>query len=176
MFAGPYFLIGLNKTAAMPVEPWEDSNATANPANCFYRIRDHHDRTITDSPCSLRSSQIEAVNQKFGAAYNAHNAEAIAKLYTEQAIVFPPGQDMVKGREGIRKFWAGMIDSGIKFDSLDTVSVEKYDHTAREIGHFTLSIPHAGGPPTQASGKYVVVWKLVKGAWLLDSDIWNMNQ
>lgn len=119
---------------------------------------------------------IEAVNQKFGAAYNAHNAEAIAKLYTEEAIIFPPGQNMVKGREGIRKFWAGMIDSGVKFNSLDTVSVDQWDHVAREIGHFTLSIPHAGGPPTQASGKYVVVWKQVKGAWLLDSDIWNMNQ
>ncbi|HET6606539.1 MAG TPA: SgcJ/EcaC family oxidoreductase [Rhodopila sp.] len=119
---------------------------------------------------------IEAVNQKFGAAYNAHNPDAIAKLYTEQAIVFPPGQNMVKGRQGIRKFWADMIASGAKFNSLDTESVEQYEHAAREIGRFTLSIPHKGGPPTQASGKYVVVWKQVKNAWMLDSDIWNMNQ
>lgn len=43
---------------------------------------------------------IESVNQKFDAAYNAHDAGAITRLYTEQATVFPPGQDMVIGRDG----------------------------------------------------------------------------
>lgn len=35
-------------------------------------------------------SDIAAANQKFGAAYDAGDAAAIAHLYTEHAIVLPP--------------------------------------------------------------------------------------
>jgi ketosteroid isomerase-like protein len=79
-------------------------------------------------------SEIEAVNGKFGAAYDRGDAAAIARLYTPHATVFPPGSDMVSGREGIQKVWAGAIGSGMKFTSLRTVSVEQYGNAAREIG------------------------------------------
>ncbi len=29
---------------------------------------------------------------------------------------------------------------------------------------------------TTVNGKYVVVWKRLNGTWMLDSDIWNLNQ
>jgi uncharacterized protein (TIGR02246 family) len=121
-------------------------------------------------------SEIEAVNGKFGAAYDRGDAAAIARLYTPHATVFPPGSDMVTGRDGIQKVWAGAIGSGMKFTSLQTVSVEQYGNAAREIGRFSAEVPNAQKQMTKVDGKYVVVWKRVNGAWLLDSDIWNMNQ
>jgi uncharacterized protein (TIGR02246 family) len=121
-------------------------------------------------------SEIEAVNGKFGAAYDRGDAAAIARLYTPHATVFPPGSDMVTGREGIQKVWAGAIGSGMKFTSLRTVSVEQYGNAAREIGRFSAEVPDAQKKMTKIDGKYVVVWKRVNGAWLLDSDIWNTNQ
>jgi uncharacterized protein (TIGR02246 family) len=121
-------------------------------------------------------SEIEAVNAKFGAAYDRGDAAAIARLYTPHATVFPPGSDMVTGREGIQKVWAGAIQSGMKFTSLQTVSVEQYGNAAREIGRFTADVPNAQKQMTKLVGKYVVVWKRENGAWLLDADIWNTNQ
>jgi uncharacterized protein (TIGR02246 family) len=121
-------------------------------------------------------SEIEAVNAKFGAAYDRGDAAAIARLYTPHATMFPPGSDMVTGREGIQKVWAGAIQSGMKFTSLQTVSVEQYGNAAREIGRFTAEVPNAQKQMTKLVGKYVVVWKRENGAWLLDADIWNTNQ
>jgi len=121
-------------------------------------------------------TDIEAANQKFGAAYDAGDAAAVARLYTEHATVFPPGSDMVSGRAGIQKVWAGAIQSGLKFTDFKTISVEQYGNAAREIGRFTAEAPNPQTQMTKLEGKYVVVWKRVDGTWLLDSDIWNLNQ
>jgi uncharacterized protein (TIGR02246 family) len=130
--------------------------------------------SVTAQAAGLKS-EIEAANGKFGAAYDKGDAAAIARMYTPNATVFPPGSDMVTGRDGIQKVWAGAIQSGMKFTSLQTVSVEQYGNAAREIGRFTADVPNAQKQMTKVEGKYVVVWKRVNGAWLLDSDIWNMN-
>jgi uncharacterized protein (TIGR02246 family) len=121
-------------------------------------------------------SDIEAANQKFGAAYGKGDAAAIARLYTPHATVFPPGSDMVTGRDGIQKVWADAIQSGLKITGLQTVSVEQYGNAAREIGRFTAEAPNAQKQMAKLNGKYVVVWKRVNGTWMLDSDIWNLNQ
>jgi uncharacterized protein (TIGR02246 family) len=121
-------------------------------------------------------SAIEAANQKFGAAFDKGDAAAIAHLYTPRATVLPPGSDMVVGRDGIQKVWAGAIQSGLKFKGLQTVSVDQYGNVAREIGRFTAEAPNAQKQMTKLEGKYVVVWKRLNGTWMLDSDIWNLNQ
>lgn len=121
-------------------------------------------------------SDIEAGNRAFGAAYAAGDAAAIARLYTEHATALPPGGDMVSGRAGIQKLWAGAIQSGLKITGLQTVSVEQFGRAAREIGRFTAEAPNAQKQVTKLGGKYVVVWKRVNGTWMLDTDIWNLNQ
>ena len=121
-------------------------------------------------------SEIDAGNQKFVAAYAKGDAAAIARLYAPQATILPPGSDMVTGRDAIQKVWAGAIQSGLKITSLQTVSVEQYGSTAREIGRFTAETPNPQKQMTKIAGKYVVVWKRLNGTWMLDSDIWNLNQ
>ncbi len=120
-------------------------------------------------------SDIEVTNQAFGAAYQKGDAAAIAKLYTPNATVFPPGSDMVTGRDGIQKVWAGAMQSGLKFTGLTTISVEQYGNAAREIGRFTADAPGPDKQMKKLEGKYVVVWKRINGKWMLDSDIWNLN-
>lgn len=120
---------------------------------------------------------IDAANQKFVAAFTKGDAAGIAALYTDRATVLPPGADMVTGREAIQKLWAGAIQSGLKNVTLQAVSVESYGASAaREIGRFSFDAPNAQKQMSKVEGKYVVVWKRVKGAWKLDTDIWNTNQ
>jgi uncharacterized protein (TIGR02246 family) len=121
-------------------------------------------------------SEIEAVNQKFGADFAKGDAAAISKLYTPVAMMFPPGSDIVRGREAIEKEWEGTIKSGMKLTGLKTISVEEYGHdAAREIGRFTAEVSDPQKQMNKIEGKYVVVWKKMNGMWMLDSDIWNMN-
>jgi uncharacterized protein (TIGR02246 family) len=120
-------------------------------------------------------SEIDAGNQKWLAAYHRGDAAGVAALYTAKATVLPPGSDIVTGRDGIAKVWGGAIQSGLKIETLQSVSVEQYGNAVREIGRFTAEAPNAQHEMTSVAGKYVVVWKKVKGTWMLDSDIWNLN-
>jgi ketosteroid isomerase-like protein len=121
-------------------------------------------------------NDIDAANARFGAAYDAHDANAIAALYTEHASVLPPGQDIATGRAAIAKLWGGLMDSGLKITSLQTVSLDQFGSAMREIGRFAGTVPGTDKQPKPIAGKYVVIWKRVHGKWMLDSDIWNLNQ
>ncbi len=129
----------------------------------------------TSEAASLKA-EIDAANQKWEAAFNKGDAAGIAALYDDQATVLPPGSDMVKGRAAIEKFWAGAIQSGLKNPTLQTVVVEQFGNAAREIGRVGLDAPNPQKQMVHVEGKYVVLWKRVKGTWMLDTDIWNLNQ
>jgi uncharacterized protein (TIGR02246 family) len=121
-------------------------------------------------------TKIEAANQLWVAAFNKGDSSALAALYTDQATVLPPGGDMVIGHDNLLKFWKDTIQSGLKVTSLTTVSVERHGMIAKEIGRLAAEAPNADKKMVPMEGKYVVVWREVKGTWKLDADIWNLNK
>lgn len=118
-------------------------------------------------------AHIDEVLLKWVAAFNAGDSATVASLYTEDASVFPPGEERVDGRSAIQAFWQGAIDSGMKVD-FHAVEVEAWNDIAGEIGAFTLIVPSDSGP-TKVVGKYIVIWKRTGHTWQLHRDIWNMN-
>ena len=117
---------------------------------------------------------IEQLNEKFAAAFNKGDAAAVAAMYTEDAVVLPPGADMVRGRENIRAFWAKTAEQ-IQDIKLTTVDVKPLGpDAAREIGTFSLKTK--GPQPQEVSGKYVVVWQKAGNDWKLATDIWNSGK
>ncbi len=118
-------------------------------------------------------AKILAGNKKFMAAFAQKNAGVLAKLYTNGGQLFPPGSEVVAGRDGIQAFWQGAMDMGLVEVKLETVEVEGHRETAIEVGKYTLLA--AGGQVADA-GKYVVIWKLDGRSWKLHRDIWNSSQ
>ncbi len=130
--------------------------------------------TMANSDQARRA--IETGNATFGEAIRGADAAAIGSLYTDDAILLPPGADMIKGREGIQAFWHGGFQMGIKDAVLTTINVEAWGDTACEIGTYLLKIQPPGQGIVEDNGKYVVVWKLdAAGAWKLAVDIWNSS-
>lgn len=119
-------------------------------------------------------AQIQALNDKWDAAFNKGDAAAMAALYAEDAAVLPPGADMIKGRAGIEKFWGGAVQQlgDAKLTTVDVLPLGSA--AAREIGTFSFKTKAA--TPQDVSGKYVVVWRKIGGKWLLATDIWNTNK
>jgi uncharacterized protein (TIGR02246 family) len=117
---------------------------------------------------------IETGNARFSELYGRGDVTAIAALYTEDAIVFPPGADMAKGRQAIEEFWRATRDSGVTSVTLTTVDVGESGDLAYEVGTALLTIQPEAQEPAMASAKYVVVWKRqTDGSWQLHRDIWN---
>ena len=113
---------------------------------------------------------IEKANAAWIAAFNKGDAAAIAALYATDATVLPPGGPITTGRAAIQTFWQAAL-GGLQKPQLKVLAVTTSGNIAREIGELTAEV---GGKPF--AGKYVVVWKKVGSAWLIDTDIWNANQ
>ena len=115
---------------------------------------------------------IEATNTKFGAALAAGKPADLAALYTTDAMAFPPGSDIVRGRDAIQKMWQGVIDSGVKSAELTTTEVDSQGTVAHEVGNYAMK---DGAGKVLDRGKYVVIWKRDGAAWRIHRDIWNSS-
>jgi uncharacterized protein (TIGR02246 family) len=123
------------------------------------------------APAAAQKAQIEAVNAKWMELFNKGDFEGIAQLYTADAIAFPPGSAMVRGKAAIGAMWKGMAEQAGN-PKVTTLEVKRLGPAAaREIGTFSLTTK--GPSPKEISGKYLVVWERVRGQWKLAADIWN---
>jgi uncharacterized protein (TIGR02246 family) len=129
------------------------------------------------APAPDLKSQIDAHNAAWAAAANRGDGAAVAAMYTENATMLPPGMDMQKGRTAIEKTVAAWAGAGVKNFQLTAIDVAQIGpDTAREIGRFSADVSAPKKKLVKIEGKYVVVWKLAGGKWLLDTDIWNNNK
>jgi uncharacterized protein (TIGR02246 family) len=117
---------------------------------------------------------IQALNDKWAAAFNKADAAAVATMYTTDAYVLPPGSAIVKGRKAIEAFWqqAATQFGDAKLVTVDVLPLGR--RAAREIG--TVTLETKAQPPQQIVGKYAVVWRKMRGHWLLATDIWNTDK
>ncbi len=117
---------------------------------------------------------IQSLNDSFAADFNSGNFAAVASHYTEDAVLLPPGAEMVKGRSAIQSFWMSAAEgvSDLKLEAMDVKPLGT--DAAREIGSFTLRTK--GQQAQEVVGKYVVVWQKVGNEWKLATDIWNTNK
>ena len=116
---------------------------------------------------------IEQVNTLFSEAIARGDAQAIAKLYTEDAILLPERGELVKGRQAIGEFWKTAMDGGVKSVTMTTLDVGGSGDLAHEVGSVLLTLQAEGRPPATASAKFVVVWKREADGWKIHRDIWN---
>ena len=118
---------------------------------------------------------IEKLGAAFTDAFNRGDIAAVAAMYSDDAMVFPPDSDMVQGRSAIETMWKGTRDSGMKDLAFTVLDVHSSRDLAVEAGKADFKIQTANqAEPSSQTVKYVVVWKRQKdGAWKLFRDIWN---
>jgi uncharacterized protein (TIGR02246 family) len=133
---------------------------------------------IATAPVAAQDAQ-KAIEQGAAAwetAFNAGDGKGVADLYTEDAVLLPPGAARVDGKAAIGTFWQGAIDSGLTDADLETLEVVEAGDLAVEVGTVGLSAPTSDGGSAAVTGKYIVVWQRGDdGTWRLHRDIWNMN-
>jgi uncharacterized protein (TIGR02246 family) len=116
---------------------------------------------------------IAAATERFMAVFSRGDAAGVAAAYTEDGQVLPSNNDAIAGQQGIRTFWQGAMQRGIKAVTLESLEVEGSGHTAHEVGRYTLQ--NEGGQVLD-TGTYVVIWQQEAGQWKVHRDIWNSSR
>jgi ketosteroid isomerase-like protein len=120
------------------------------------------------------ADQIRTRYDQFEVLFNNANADELTALYTNDAIIMPPGFDLIVGSDEIIEFWRVFSGPGLAVD-FDVIDIEVRGNDATVISYYTFTSDGSTIPPFTEIGKVLVQWKRDKGQWKLRRDIWNVN-
>ena len=105
---------------------------------------------------------------------NAKDWDALAALYTEDAVMMAPDAPAIEGRAAIREFFVAFPP--VESMQLNQIEVEGRGDLAFVRGAFTMTLESDEGPVEQV-GKYLEIRRReADGVWRLHVDIFNIDQ
>lgn len=119
---------------------------------------------------------ILAASAAFSRAYVYGDMETLAGLYTEDAVLLPPGR-VVRGREAIADYFAPSPGRRNLSHSMRPDDLRIHGDTAVDSGTWTNVWQVDGGEPRRAEERYLVVWRRGDdGRWRIEYDMWHRPQ
>jgi uncharacterized protein (TIGR02246 family) len=117
---------------------------------------------------------IEANGKLFAEAFKAGESDKLAALYTEDAVVYPPDEPAVTGREEIAKTFAAFPP--VKDFTEEILEIEGYGDMAYVRGTGVMTMAGPTGQDVVMRGKYIEIHrKQADGSWLMSRDIFNFD-
>ena len=113
---------------------------------------------------------ITAASEAFDAAWTAGDWDVLGAMYTEDAVVMPPGGEPVIGRAAIAEMMSTRADGWVL--DLTTTEVFSVEGAALEVGSYTIT--DADGAHAD-HGNYMVAWAWTDDGWQMARDMWNSN-
>jgi uncharacterized protein (TIGR02246 family) len=121
---------------------------------------------------TMTRTAIDEANARLIELQKDGDAAGMGRMYTEDAVLLPAGDEKRVGRRDIAAFWAEALGGGVADVQLTTENlVPLADDLVYEIGSYTAT-PRDAAP---VSGYYLVLWKRVDGDWKLHVDIFNQD-
>ena len=119
---------------------------------------------------------MHAVDQAWVKAYNDNDAEGAAKLYDENAMLFPPGAPAMKGRGAIKAFLAADMAASAKEGIKFSLGPNPDGGVSGNLGWVsgTYQVKDKSGKVIE-SGKYLSVNMKKGGKWYYVRDTWNSD-
>jgi len=122
---------------------------------------------------------ISDLGSSYASANIAGDADAVAALYTEDAIEMPPNEPATQGRAGIRERYASYfaLDAETIEFTVTPVEIDGMADLAFDRGTWTWTgIPPGMTESTTDTGKYLgIVRRQADGSWLWTAVIWNSD-
>lgn len=140
----------------------------------------HHDSPLRAGAGEQESAAeaIDSIRRAEMVAFSEADVERLLGLFSEDAVVMPPGEPLVTGRAEERA-WLEDLYEGFEVDARYTDSdLTLLDGVAYETLAFTMTLtPKDEGKPTSVEGKGLHIYqRQPDGSWKIVLDIWNANQ
>ena len=127
-------------------------------------------------PTPADDAAVRAVNPAWFKAYDAGDADGVAALYAEEAVLSIPGMPPIRGRTAIKdavaKDIAAMQAAGLSNKPGDAPEFGIGADMAWEWSAFSIADKSGA---TVDTGKYVTVYAKKDGKWMIVRDIWNTD-
>ena len=124
------------------------------------------------------AAELKALDAEWSKAVGAKNVDKTVSYYADDAIAYPPGAPMVRGRENFKKAWGDMLNTpGLQSFSWKATSAGADGNLGYTSGMYQMTMKGKDGKTTTENGKYVCVWhKGGDGKWKAIHDIWNADK
>ncbi|MEP7326267.1 MAG: nuclear transport factor 2 family protein [Gemmatimonadota bacterium] len=120
---------------------------------------------------AAEETAIRAQDAAYNAAIAARNDSALAAIYADNGTMMPPNEKNVTGTSAIRAYWAMLWPMNASLSiTPTTITVASSGDMATDVGAYTFS---AG--PMNDTGKYLVHWHKIGGAWKIVDDMWSSD-
>ncbi len=128
-------------------------------------------------PTPADTAAVEKLRADFAAAYGAGDAARLSELYTADAVLLPPNQPPVEGRQAILANFQGVFS---QFNATFVITSQETrfgGEWAFDRGGYQVKLmPTSGGKEIEDSGKYLVILqRQPDGSWKVARDIDNSN-
>lgn len=122
---------------------------------------------------------IDSTRNAYASAWRAANADEIARLYADDALVLYPNQPGVSGRAAIHAYFTAFFTEFTQAEfELTSAEMEVAGSWAFDRGTYRWKgVPRAGGDPIEDQGKYLVILqRQTDGSWKVFRDMDNSDK
>ena len=141
--------------------------------------------TISTVPAGCASSggravtgrELVEIDDTWAAAAAEGDLNAAMAYWTEDAVLYPEGHPPVYGRPAIREFMAAGRSApgrGMAWTPC-CAGVSDNGSMAYTLGEGTATVVEDTGATREVSGRYVSIWRKVRGAWRCAVKCWNAS-
>ena len=123
---------------------------------------------ISFAAATAASDGAQAVDEAWRKAIIANDLNAIIAAYADDAVMWLPDAPEAKGREDIRKSYAGLLAANtVTGATLSNTHYQTSGNLSVGWGNFTLTLsPKAGANPVTLSGRFSVIARKAGGSWV----------
>ncbi|MFP5329418.1 MAG: YybH family protein [Alphaproteobacteria bacterium] len=121
-------------------------------------------------------AEVRAADTSISQAVSAKNLEGIIAHYSDDAILLPAAEPMIKGKAAIREEWEHILaipDFSSQTETLDTKVSGDLGYT---YGTYRARMMGEDGKAVEEPGKFVTIWRRHSdGKWRIVVDTYNTD-
>jgi uncharacterized protein (TIGR02246 family) len=125
------------------------------------------------------TTALDIINQQvrvYEDAINQGNVEFVAKLYTRNARLLPPEEEIVSGRDAIQSYFQTLVDDRVKEMQSRVLDAQFVgNHTIQSVCKTTTTVQLPDGQRQEFKTKAIILWQEEDGEYRINVDIWNLQ-